>query len=109
MTWNHLANTVVLRVEKVVFVVLYLSYLHFVIYIYFNGEKETGIIQIMFKKCLASVGHGAFLCDNLVEVSDDVVEEAEALDVLMNELLLLIEVRETQQRGEEDTDSLVRL
>ena len=48
------------------------------------------------------------VCD-LIEVGDDVVEEAETLDGLMNELLLLIEGGETWQRGEEDANSLVGL
>lgn len=48
------------------------------------------------------------MCD-LIKVGDDVVEEAETLNVLMNDLFLLIEVGETRQTGEEDADSLVRL
>lgn len=46
---------------------------------------------------------------DLVKVADDVVEEPQTLDVLMDQFLLLVEVRELGQRGEQNPDPLVRL
>lgn len=59
--------------------------------------------------CSSDYKNKTFKFCDLIKVGDDVVEEAETLNVLMKDLFLLIEVGETRQTGEEDADSLVRL
>lgn len=70
-----------------------------------HGEKNADVVfvWVIVFSCVCVCVY------DLIEVGDDVVEEAETLDGLMNELLLLVEVGETRQRGEENADSLVRL
>lgn len=46
---------------------------------------------------------------DLIKVCDDVIEEAETSKVLVSSLFLLVVFGEPWQRGEEDTDPLVRL
>lgn len=46
---------------------------------------------------------------DLIKVADDVVKEAETLNMLMKDLLFLVEVGESGQRGKQHAHSLIRL
>lgn len=48
------------------------------------------------------------MCD-LIKVADDAVQEAETLDLLVNEFFLLVEVGKARQGSKQDADVGVRL